>query len=223
LQQASPTRGSKDEIMSALNRISYYKNRRDEVANQKLAKDLAATKDKKGIREIAENLWNENQNIQSDCLKVMYEIGYIDPSLIANDVGDYLKLLQSKNNRIVWGAMIALSTVASLKADEIFKHSDEIVAIIKQGSVITVDNGVKTLAGVASAKAEYRKKLFPFLLHHLETCRPKDVPQHSEKALVAVSASNKDAFIKILEKRIPNLSGSQTARVKRVIREAEKR
>jgi hypothetical protein len=209
--------------MSVLNQISYYKKQRSELANQKLAKDLVASKDKKGIREIAENLWNENQSIQSDCLKVIYEIGYLDPTLIANYAEDYVRLLHSKNNRIVWGSMIALATIAHLKADLVYKHSDEIKAIMEQGSVITVDNGVKALAGVASVKAAYRNKLFPFLLNHLATCRPKDVPQHAEKTLIAVDAKNKIAFIKALENRMTSLTDSQSARVRQVIKEAEMR
>ena len=105
--------------MSALQRIAYFQDRRDEVPNQELAKELAAKKDRKGIQEIAANLWNENSQIQSDCLKVLYEIGYLQPKLVAPYTGDFLKLLHSRNNRLVWGAMIALSTVADLQADAI--------------------------------------------------------------------------------------------------------
>jgi hypothetical protein len=207
--------------MSALEKIAYYQNRRDEVPNQELAKDLAAKKDRKGIREIAENLWNKNAQIQSDCLKVLYEIGYLQPELIAPYAEDFLKLLHSRNNRLVWGAMIALSTVADLKADVIYPHVAEIEQVMDQGSVITKDNGVRMLALVAAQKAAYSKTIFPYLLHHLETCRPKDVPQHAEKAAVAVNARNKQAFIEVLEKRLVDLKGAQATRVKRVIREAE--
>src|SRR3990172_11069853 len=138
--------------MSVLSRTSYFQNRRDEVPNQELAKALAETQDTGDIPEIAENLLNENQNVQSDCLKVMYEIGYIRPELIAAHVDDFLKLLKSKNNRLVWGSMIALSTVAGIKADEIFAHHGDIQEVMEKGSVITVDSGVKTLAIIASKK-----------------------------------------------------------------------
>jgi hypothetical protein len=96
--------------MPVLNRIAYFQNRRDEVPNQELARELAGAKDRKGIREIARNLWHENSNVQSDCLKVLYEVGYLNPVLIARYVGDFLKLLKSSNNRLTWGSMIALST-----------------------------------------------------------------------------------------------------------------
>ena len=208
--------------MSVLNRIAYLQNRRDEVPNQELARELAEQKDRAGIREIAENLWNRDKNIQADCVKVLYEIGYLDPSLIADYAEDYLKLLRSRNNRLVWGGMIALCTVAELKADVIHAHLDEILKAMHAGSVITVDNAVKTLALAASNKA-YRPAIFPHLLEHLRTCRPKDVPQHSEKSLPAVDASNKAVFIAVLEKRVEDLSAAQITRVRKVIKAAEKR
>ena len=208
--------------MSVLNRIAHFQNRRDEVPNQELAKLLASKQDKKGIREIADNLWSEDRNVQSNCLKVLYEIGFIKPALVAAYVGDFLKLSQSKNNRLVWGSMIALSTVADLESDEIYTHFSKIQKAIEKGSVITIDNGIKTLAIVASKKDTHRKKVFPYLLKHLETCRPKDIPQHSEKIILAVNTHNKAAFVRTLERRTPELSASQATRVKRVVKRAEK-
>jgi hypothetical protein len=209
--------------MPALQRIAYYQNRRDEAPNQELAKELAVKKDRKGIREMADNLWNENPQVQSDCLKVLYEIGYLQPELVAPYTEDFLRLLHSRNNRLVWGAMIALSTVADLKAGAIYRHVEEIKQAMDQGSVITRDNGVKVLALVAAQKTAYSKAIFPYLLHHLETCRPKDVPQHAETAAVAVNARNKQQFVAVLEQRLGDLSGSQATRVKKVIREAGQR
>jgi hypothetical protein len=207
--------------MSVLNRIAYFQNRRDEVPNQELARELASRKDKADIREIAENLWNKDKNIQADCIKVLYETGYIDPALIADYVEDYIKLLKSRNNRLVWGGMIALGVIGDLKADVIFAHLAEIQKAMDEGSVITMDNGIVTLARAASRNDQYNKAIFPYLLEHLRTCRPKEVPQHSEKTLPAVNASNKTAFVKVLEKRIEDLSSAGLTRVKKVIKQAQ--
>ena len=203
--------------MSVLSKIAYFQNRRDEIPNQELAQKLAAAKDRKGIREIAENLWNENPQVQSDCLKVLYEIGFLQPDLITDYVGDFLKLLRSKNNRLVWGSMIALSTVAEIKADEIFLRAKEIKQALANGSVITLDNGIKTLAIVAAKKTAYQKQLLPVLLKYLAACRPKDIPQYAEKILVAVNNGNKKALLKILNERLVDLKPSQLPRVKKII------
>jgi len=205
--------------MSILNRIAHFQNRGDEVPNQELARELAEKRDQAGIREIAENLWNKDKHVQADCIKVLYEVGYIDPSLIAEYVEDFLKLLKSHNNRLVWGGMIALSTVAAFKADIIFAHLRDVQRAMEQGSVITVDAGVLTLAQVASANKEYSRIIFPSLLEHLRNCRPKDVAQHAEKSLVAINVDNKHDFIVTLEKRMEDLSATQMKRVKKVIKE----
>jgi len=76
------------------------------------------------------------------------------------------------------------------------------------------------LAWTACANDKYNKVIFPYLLKHLSSCRPKEVPQHAEKTLPAVNPSNKKDFIKTLEKRMEDLSGTGLARVKKVIKQA---
>ncbi len=59
--------------MTVLQSIAFYQNCRDEAPNQELAQLLTEGYDRQGIQEIAENLWHTNPNVQSDCLKVLYE------------------------------------------------------------------------------------------------------------------------------------------------------
>ena len=207
--------------MSVLNRLASSIGRRDEIPNQELARELAARKDHAGIRELVENLSNRDKNIQADCIKVLYEVGSLEPALIADYADVFVKLLRSKNNRLVWGGMTALAEVAKANPDAVFKHLDEIKKAKETGSVITMDNAISTLAHTASAKEEYNKVIFPYLMEHLAGCRPKEVPQHAERALPAVRSSNKAGFINVLEKRIEDLTGSGLARVKKVIRQSQ--
>ncbi len=209
--------------MSVLERTAHAKNRQDETPNQELARELAATRDREGICEIAENLWNRNKSVQADCIKVLYEVGYIDPSLIAEFAEDFVKLLHSRNNRLVWGGMIALGTVAGLRPQVVLAHLDEIERAVDKGSVITVDNGVQVLARAAAKDERCSREMLPYLLEHLRSCRPHDVPQHAEKTLVAINGSNKTRFINVLNRRMSDLSGAALGRVKKVIEEAEGR
>ena len=117
--------------------------------------------------------------------------------------------------------MTALSTIADIQADELFNHLQEIHSAVEHGSVITVDGGILTLARISSTRDEFRQAIFPYLLNHFKTCRPKDVPQHAEKSMVAVDASNKNEFIAVLETRMDHLSETQKRRVKKVIKQAE--
>lgn len=201
---------------SALNKIAFYQNRRDEVPNQQLAKELAETENKAGIKEIAQNLQHKNKNVQSDCLKVLYEIGYLKPDLIADYAPDFLALLQSKNNRMVWGAMIALATIADKKPKEIYAKLDDITTAMDNGTLITVVWSTKALAKVAVADKTYMQKIFPLLTAQLKKCIPRDVPMHAESILPAIDAENKQEFLNILEKRKTEMTTSQLARLKKV-------
>ncbi len=202
--------------MSVLNLIASAQGRRDDVPNKELAKVLAAEENKEGIQEIANNLKNVNRKIQSDCIKVLYEVGYINPSLIADYWQAFLDLLDSKHNRLVWGGMTALSTIAMLKADDLFPYIAEIEKAVENGSVITRDGGITTLAWIGSMCEEYRKTISPFLFDILLTCRPKDVPSYSEKSLVTIDDQNAAQFIQVLEDRLPSLSERQAKRVSKV-------
>ena len=208
--------------MSVLNKIAFYQNRRDEVPNQEVARELAQTRNAADIGEIARNLWSKEPNIQSDCLKVLYELGYLAPELIAEYVDDFLKLLKHRKNRMVWGGMIALSTIASLQADKIFPHVDEIKMTMEAGSIITNDAGIKTLTEVAARKAEYRARIVPYLLERLAASRPVDAPRYAENILIAIGTEDKAEFIRILEKWIGAADGPRLARLKKVLKQAEK-
>ena len=201
-----------------LNKIAFYQNRRDEVPNQQLAKELAETENKKGIKEIAQNLHHKNKSVQSDCLKVLYETGYLKPTLIADYVNEFLALLKSKNNRMVWGAMIALATIADKKPNEIYTQLDTVTTAINNGTLITIVWGTKALAKVAAANKTYKQKIFPLLMAQLKKCIPRDVPMHAESILPAIDTENKQEFLNILQTRKPEMTPAQLARLKKTIK-----
>jgi len=204
--------------MSTLDQIAFFQKRQDEVPNQELARQLAKTGDMAGIQEIAENLWNKNPAIQSDCLKVLYEVGYLKPELISRYAQDFFYLIHNRNNRLVWGAMIALSTIARIAAEELFPHTVEIVKVMEKGSVITNDAGITALAGMAAARDDYAKAIFPYLLQRLGACRPSDVARYAEKITAAVKPEMRAEFVAVLEKRMEDLAPAQVARTKKVLR-----
>lgn len=209
--------------MSVLEKLSSAQGRRDEIPNQELARELARKRDKRSIAEIAANLSNKNQRIQNDCIKVLFEAGEIEPTLISDYAPLFLRLLSSRNTRLVWGSMTALAPIAKIRAKDIIANLGAIENAFKRGSVIAVDSGVRVLARAASANTEYNRKIFPFLLDHLKHCRPKEVPQHSDSTLPAVTRANKKKFIAVLNARIDILTPGQAARVRKVIEKAEGR
>jgi hypothetical protein len=205
--------------MTVINRIAYYQNRRDEVPNQELAHHLAEKEDTNGIQEIASHLLDKNDAIASDCLKVLYEVGYLKPELIRQYHPEFIRLLTSRNNRMVWGGMIALSSIAPLAADEIWDSLDLVIKTIDQGSVITQVSGIKTLVLLAATRSEYKERLVPVLLKYLTEARPVDFVNRLETlASVMSSQPEREQLKVVIGKKIGELTLAQQKRLKTAIR-----
>jgi len=204
-----------------IERIAFYQNRNDEEPNIDLASQLVRTKDIKGIKEIVIGLDNKEKKVSNDCIKVLYEIGYLSPDLINPYIDIFLDKLHSRNNRIVWGCCIAISILAKENSDKIYNKIELIKKVYKDGSVITIDNCISIFAGVIKGNNKYSKVILPILLKHLENCRPKEVAQHAERSSICITKSNKKMFIKVLNDRLPSLTDAQSRRVKKLIKQME--
>ena len=203
--------------MTAIDQIAYHLDRRDEVPNQELAGRLARDKDRVGIKEIASYLNDKNTSIQSDCIKVLYEIGYLDPGLITPYAGDFLELLESKHNRMVWGAMIALSTIAEYVPEKIVPRLERIKELIDTGTVITNVSGVKTLINLCKAGEKYSLALKDDLIHYQKECRDVDFAKRAEDMWIVIRPEQRDVYRKVLEERLPDLSKAARKRLNKVI------
>jgi hypothetical protein len=205
-----------------IERIAYHLGRNDEEPNIRLAEELAKTKDAVGIEEIARGLEDKKEQVASDCIKVLYEVGYRNPSLIAAYAEVFMTRLKSRKNRLVWGSAIALAQIAELRSEYLFRELDTIYQAYKEGSVITVDNCISIFAGIARSKDEYRAKISPLLIEHLENCRPKEMGQHAERAFVCVSRQNAKEFRAALLKRRDSLPDAQRKRIDKLLKKMEK-
>ena len=206
--------------MSILNQLASSLNRNDEVPNQVLARKIAEVGDEAAVRELIDHLSDPDKAIQSDCIKVLYEIGALKPDLIANGVAvaAFIKLLHSRNNRMVWGGMTALGAIADRQTSAIWQQIDVIMDVTEHGSAITQDWGIRVLATVSAQDQGYEATIMPFLLAFLKRCPPKDLPRHAESALVAIHAENRAEMLALLETRKDALRPAQSKRVEQVMR-----
>lgn len=204
--------------MSILDQLASAQDRKDEEPNIQLAQDISDNDNHNAIKELVANLNNKNKAISSNCIKVLYEVGERKPTLIADYVDDFVELLKGKNNRLIWGAMTALGSIASLKTDKIWAHVETIIRATENGSAITQDWGIRVLAMVSSNNADYEARILPFLLDFLRQCKPKDLPRHAESVIVTIHTDNQADFIKILTDRKPSLRPSPAKRVDKILK-----
>lgn len=203
--------------MDILNSLASVSNRNDETLNIQLTEQIVAKSDENAIAELVKNLDNKNKAIQNDCIKVLYEIGERKAELITNYTDKFIQLLTNKNNRLVWGAMMALDWIASSQVEKIHANLDKIIVAANQASIIAKDHAVNILIKLCKTKI-YQTKAFAQLIKQLETCPTNQLPMYAENALVIINTNNKLNFAVTLNQRIAEIEKeSKRKRVEKVI------
>ena len=204
--------------MPVIDKLASSLGRRDEIPNQELAKQIADTGDKKAIKELVENLANKNKNIQNDCIKTLYEIGEKKPFLVSTYAENFVQLLDSKNNRLQWGAMTALNSIAIEVPKIVFAALAKLAGVADKGTVITRDNYVGILTKLCSLK-DYADDAFSLLNEQLLSCPSNQLAMYAENALPVISEKNKAIFAKTLASRIGDFEKeSKRKRVEKLLK-----
>ena len=204
--------------MSVIDRLASALGERGEGPNVELAKEIAATGNKQAIKELVANLRNKSKDIQSDCIKVLYEAGERNPGLIAGYAADFVSLLDHKNNRMVWGAMTALDAIAVKAPAIIYPVLGKLTSIADKGSVITRDHLVGILTKLISVK-QYADDAFVLLIEQLQSCPTNQLPMYAENAEPVIGPAHKATFIKVLTARLPEVDKDpKRKRIEKVIK-----
>ena len=204
--------------MPIIDKLAHSLNRRDEVPNQELAKKIAAGKDKDAVKELISLLNHKSKDIQFDCIKVLYEIGELQPSLIKTYTKDFVGLLEHKHNRNIWGAMHAIDSITLEDPKLIYSYLSKIMDAAEKGSVITKDHTVSILIKLCTIK-QYAKDAFVLLIELMKDCPTNQLPMYAENAMGIVNDNNKIIFIKTLKGRLTEIEKeTKRKRVEKVIK-----
>ncbi|UZR96981.1 hypothetical protein [Chondrinema litorale] len=190
------------EESSIINQLASVQGRRDEEPNLVLAKQIAKEKKAIELKTLVEFIKKtKDTKIQSDCIKVIFEVGELEPSMLVAYQEYFIDLLTHKNNRLQWGSMAAILCISKTNPDLVFKDLPKLVAVAESGSVITRDNLVYILLELAS-KEMYREEMLILLAEIMLTCPTNQLPMYAEKAFPLINNSYKDRFAKLFESRL---------------------
>ncbi len=206
--------------MSVIDKLASSLNQRSDEVNKILAEEIANNNDSQAVQELVINLTNKKKDIQSDCIKTLYEIGELKPALISDYINELAALLSSKNNRMQWGAMTALDFITIERPEAIYNILGDIMAAVNTGSVITRDHAVNILIRLC-AIPKYADETFPLLIEQLLSCPPNQLPAYAENTLPVINGNNKATFLNTITSRLEDMEKeSKRKRVEKVIRKA---
>lgn len=206
--------------MSLLQQLASQQNRRDEGPNTELAQQIAAAKDEAALAEVMALLRTSGKAVQSDCIKVVYETARLDPALVAPHAQALISCLDSRNNRLQWGAMQALEAVAGTVPSVLYPALGQLALVADGGSVITRDSFVGILVQLGRVPA-YAEDAFTLLHEQLLRCPVNQLPMYAEMTLPVVPHPHKARFIETLTLRLTDLEQeSKRKRVRAVVMKA---
>lgn len=209
-----------EKQMSVIEKLASALGRRDEVPNRELAEEIVSKNDSQAVKELVVNLKHKKKDVQNDCIKVLYEVGERKPTMIVEYRDEFLDLLESKNNRLQWGGMMALDAIASVDADTVYDVLPKILNAADKGSVITKDHAVGILIKLCENK-RYNEDLFSLLNEQLLKSPPNQFPMYAERTLPIIDNKNREVFIKTVNSRLDDMEKeSKRKRLDKVLKKA---
>lgn len=170
--------------MKVEERLASALDRNDEAPNIALAVEIAANKDPTTVAALVDILSTGKKPARHDTIKVLYEIGTREPDLIAPHIDDIASHLTSKDNRMVWGALTALDSVAKTHSEAIAPLLATILEAADHGSVIAKDKAMSILLSLSQIPTHQEHALKTFDAR-LRNAAPNQLPMYCEMFLEA--------------------------------------
>lgn len=206
--------------MGVIDELSTSLKLKIQEPNIALAKQIVENNDQAGIIELINEL--NNKKLAGDCIKVLYEIGYLNASLIDNYADIFLKLLAHKDNRMQWGAMTALAEVSKTKPEVVYENLSDIIYAANNGSVITKDQAFNILIRLAKLETYY-DDVFSIINNQLSIAPNNQFPKYVEQTFEIIKPSDVEILIKTIELKIDTIDVlSKRKRVEKILDKLKK-
>jgi hypothetical protein len=207
----------RDELASSM-------NRQDQAPNIALAERITEAGNERAIGQLVTLLEQGDRAVQHDAIKVLDEVGERVPALIAGYAAVFLRVMKSRDNRLVWGALTALASISKSRPGAVHESIDAILAAADQGSVIARDQAMVILCALTSNK-KYAASMAPRLVARLEESAENQFSMYAEKiAAVALPPPAEREFRRVLKARSARLSTpARKRRVEAVLRKLDRK
>lgn len=204
-----------------IQQLSSSLGRKDEQPNIDLAIQICKDENSASVSELVFLTRGKNKNLQNDSIKVLYEIGERNSSLILPHLSIFLNHLFSKNNRLQWGAMTAIRMISNNYPSEIADFIFELEAAAASGSVICRDNFIGILENLLLLEIWY-DQAFTILIQQLESCPENQLAMYAEMTMSKINDRSRKSYCYTLRNRLVNIEKeSKRKRILNVLKSLE--
>ncbi len=185
---------------SILPRLASSLDRRDEHPNIELAIVLAQSGDQQAIDELFTIAISATKPFRHDALKTLYETALRNPQMLLPHLDQLIDLMQTKDNRMIWGAIQALDALTNLAPHYVASKLDIILDAADRSSVVAKDKTMSILSKL-NGKHQYAKLVTPILLMRLTHAAPNQFPMYAEFAAATMPDTAISELVQIIKQR----------------------
>lgn len=174
------------------------------IDKEKAAKQ--AIKDPRKLRELFDGIGSEEPEIKYGCEKALRAVSEAAPGLLYDDFGFFLKLMDSRNSFLKWGAITTLSNLAVADREDKFKKVfRRYFSGVTGTSMITAANIVGNSWKIARAKPDLADRIAGELLRVEDAVyesKGKPSPE-CRNVVIGVAIDSFARFYDVLENKKP--------------------
>ena len=192
--------------MDLINKLSSSLGTREQGPNMILGYQIADENDKKAVEDIKRLIATQKITLPvlCDLIKVLEAIGIKRPTLIAPLYPEVSKLIEHKQNHVVWRAMCVLPLIAPYNMELVQEDLSRILKAMDEGSVITRDHGFSLLVSLYELPT-YRENMTHILSEQLMKAPDNQLGQYAEKWMAVINQTHIHLLVSLLENRLPDL------------------
>ena len=188
-------------IDSIISQLASSTDHNNQIANIELAKSLCQTKDHTAIACLVDILQSGSKSQMKDAIKVLYEVGARRPELIMPYTDVFFDRLDSRDNRIVWGALMALAKISKVSPERVADRLRVILDAADKGSVIAKDQAIEILVSVKSMP-DHAQAAGSALFERLRKAAIMQLPKYCEQVAASLLPGEEKEFLSVLDMRL---------------------
>lgn len=191
--------------MSLAEQLASALNRRDEQPNIELAEKLAKQGEVSSeVLELLSIVKHGNKPLQHDAIKVLYELAARKPTAFVDKLEFAFDLLETNDNRILWGALTLLAKICALDLAQTHNKLAPILEAAERGSIIAKDATFEILLTLAK-DTSYQDGIWAHLISFLKHAAPNQLPKYAEDIAQSKLSTKNEDLVHMLFSRIEEM------------------
>lgn len=179
--------------------------RKDFGANVELAEEIAESEDAAALREVLASVESGKRREAQDAIHVAFAVGERAPGLLVPHMDELVDTLHERDNRLVWGAVYALSTLVGTVPERCFEALPHVLDAAARSTVIAKYRALMILVGLAE-DARYYAEVAPLLVAHVRAAAVNQLPTFADRAEGCLRGAERAGLAAVLHERLGELA-----------------